>query len=135
PEWELFFKCMRGDVSDCIRPAFPRVSTRKLREAYADRGGVKWNNLINSTWGPPGETPNQVRDLYELNLSLIDLRRQPEEIKFDMDRVIGLETTREPKHLVESYFDEFCKNHRMVRLADKRASIVPMLASPYLKGD
>ncbi len=37
PEWLLFEKCMRGDSSDNVFSAFPKVRTTKLKDAFQDR--------------------------------------------------------------------------------------------------
>lgn len=130
PSWELFLKCMRGDPRDNIRPAYPKVSEVRLRAAFADRGGLEWNNLINSTWGKPG-TEQSVRELYDLNVKLIDLSAQPADIISMMDKTIETEIDREPKQMVDSYFEAFCRRHKVGKLLDHRQAIVRTLSSPY----
>jgi hypothetical protein len=121
---------MRGDVSDNIKSAYPRVPEAKLREAYADRGGAKWNNLINATWGKLGET-NSVRDVYEMNLKLIDLSAQPEPIVTAMDAKIDEMISKPISQMVELNFERFCSEYGVSALFDAKADLVPLLSSPY----
>ena len=44
----LFEKCMRGDPTDNVFSAFPKVRKTKLLEAFQDRNaqGFIWNNVM-----------------------------------------------------------------------------------------
>lgn len=129
PQWELFYKCIRGDISDKIPSAYPRVQTKKLREAYEDKGGLKWNNLINSYWGEDNE--KSVRELYERNKMLIDLSAQPSEIVELIDEVIDLALEKEVKKLVAVYFAKFCSKYRLPKLQQQAQIISRMLSATY----
>lgn len=74
PKYALFEKCIRGDLGDNIFSAYPRVRSTKLKAAY--NNPIDMANLLNE----------QVRGMkvdvtYQLNRNLIDLSRQPKEIK------------------------------------------------------
>lgn len=131
PAWELFEKCIRGDSSDNISSAYPRVRTTKMRKAY--EGGVEeYNNFINSTWGE-GEHEKSVRDLYERNRMLIDLTCQPDNIIQLMDETIEVAISRKPARLIGAYFSKFCGKYGLHKISPRATSFVSMLASEYPK--
>ena len=88
-EYAMFLKCIRGDKSDNIFPAYPgaRIKGSKnktgILEAFEDRGdnGYNWNNFMQQTWETVDGDVVKVKDRYEINRNLIDLRRQPDHIK------------------------------------------------------
>jgi 5'-3' exonuclease len=75
PKFDLFLKCIRGDTSDNIRSALPRIREAVLRDAFEEQG-VKLLNLM-ETVRPDGV---KVLDAYKFNESLIDLTKQPDNI-------------------------------------------------------
>jgi len=81
-EFDLFLKCIRGDSSDAIRSAYPRIRTTKLKEAWEDE--YKKLNLFEHV-RPDGV---KVGDAYDLNKQLIDLTMQPDYIKEAIRNVI-----------------------------------------------
>ena len=89
PEWLLFEKCMRGDTSDNVFSAYPGVRTKGsskkvgLLEAFEDRNskGYSWNNLMLQRWTDHEGVEHRVKEDYERNKLLCDLRAQPTEIK------------------------------------------------------
>jgi 5'-3' exonuclease len=82
PPTELFIleKIFRGDPSDNILPAFPRLRRSKIVEAYQDSTGIVLNNILGTTFMNHNKQPVSVRDQYLLNRKLIDFRNIPEEI-------------------------------------------------------
>jgi len=83
PEWILFEKCMRGDPTDNVFSAFPKVRKNKLEEAFTDRNkkGFAWNNMMLQRWVDHNGIEHKVLDCYERNRRLIDLSHQPDDIK------------------------------------------------------
>jgi len=83
PEWLLFEKCMRGDPTDNVFSAYPKVRKNKLQEAFDDRSkkGFAWNNLMLQRWVDHNGVEHRVLDDYERNRKLIDLGHQPDNIK------------------------------------------------------
>ena len=83
PEWILFEKCMRGDSTDNVFSAFPKIRKNKLEEAFKDRAnkGFVWNNLMLQRWIDHEGNEHRVVDDYERNRRLIDLAYQPDNIK------------------------------------------------------
>jgi len=89
PEWLLFEKCMRGDTSDNVFSAYPGVRTKGtknkigLTEAFEDKHakGYNWNNLMLQRWVDHLGNEHRVLDDYNRNVTLCDLKAQPDEIK------------------------------------------------------
>lgn len=129
PEWELFEKCIRGRKNN-LRTAYPRVRTNKMRAAFDDRGGPVWNDFINAIWGEE-DNRQSVRERYEFNRRLLDLRCQPREVVLAMDETISEAIDRERKQMVGAWFAKFCGRFNLVKLAEQSASITHLLAASY----
>lgn len=129
PEWELFLKCIRGRKNN-LRTAYPRVRETKIRAAFEDRGGPKWNDFINAIWGED-DARQSVRSRYDFNRKLLDLRLQPPEIVEVMDRTINEAIDKDPKTMVGAWFAKFCGRYRLVKLVDQAVPITKLLAAPY----
>lgn len=150
PEWwmkALFIKIIRGDVSDSIFSAYPRVQyTSKskvgISEAWADRHakGYIWNNFMLSDWekaigvdaeGNPIKKTVSVRDEYAINESLIDLTKQPDRIKDLMDTVIVQAVQKEAVGNVGIHFLKFCAKYELKNLSRESNDHAAYLNSPY----
>lgn len=81
-EYDLFFKCIRGDMNDNIMSAYPRVWEKKLKEAWED--DYKMLNLMETI----RKDGVKVGDAYSLNKNLIDLTAQPPNIRADIVKAI-----------------------------------------------
>ena len=120
-EWELFFKIARGDTSDNIPSIKPGEYEKKLRLVYEDGGGELWNNFINQIYYNKKIEKNiKVRELYDRNKKLIDLKDQPEHIKEKMDKLIEMALLKERKPL-KKIFEENTL-HYLKKKAQQRAS-------------
>lgn len=139
PEWMLFEKCMRGDVSDNIFSAYPGVRTRGsknkvgLEEAFADRAnrGFMWNNLMLQRWTDHEGVEHLVKDDYERNRSIIDLHAQPDEIKQLLDETIATAVQRQSKSAVGLHFMKFCGKHNMQKAVENATQHTEWLNSSY----
>jgi hypothetical protein len=83
PKWLLFEKCIRGDSSDNVFSAYPKVRKNKLEDAFKDKDnkGFAWNNLMLQRWVDHNGEEHRVLEDYERNRRLIDLSEQPIDIK------------------------------------------------------
>ena len=97
PSLILFEKIIRGDDSDNVMSAYPGVRKKRIHEAFENREqqGYAWNNLMLSTWVDHNEQDVRVKDAYERNKVLIDLRAQPTELVELFDKAIK-DTTNKP---------------------------------------
>lgn len=135
PEWEIFKLCIRGKKNNML-PSWPGVHETKMWDAFNDRGGVKWNNFINSSWKAPDADGKptvtvEVRPRYDMNLLLTDLRRQPEDIIEKIDDTINKALDKERKRMVGAYFTKFCAKYRLPKLAQNPYALVALLSAPY----
>ena len=133
PEWFLFEKCMRGDDGDNVMSAFPGVRTKKLQDAYKDRHarGFTWNNVMLSKWTDHEGVDHRVKDDYERNRFLIDLRQQPVDLieKFDQSIIDSVRT--EHNKQVGISLMRFCNLHGLVRIEKAASEFSPCLSSTY----
>ena len=126
PQWLLFEKCMRGDVSDNVFSAFPGVRTKGtknrvgLQEAFQDRHnkGFNWNNLMLQHWTDHEGREHKVKDDYERNRILIDLTAQPQEIKNTVDQAIRMQVAQRDIGQVGVRFLKFCGRFELNRASE-----------------
>jgi 5'-3' exonuclease len=140
PEWLLFEKCMRGDTSDNIFSAFPGVREKGsknkvgLREAFADRNskGWAWNNLMLQRWTDHEGQEQRVKECYERNKLLCDLRAQPTEIRDLMFDVIN-ETINQNKNIpqVGIRLLKFCAEYDLQKISEQVQSYAEPLNARY----
>ena len=120
PQWILFEKCMRGDPTDNVFSAYPKIRKNKLEEAFNDRNkkGFAWNNLMLQRWLDHNGVEHRVLDDYERNRRLIDLTYQPDNIKTTI-----LETIRQgskPKNITQVGIRmlKFCNLYDLKKISD-----------------
>jgi hypothetical protein len=142
PEWLLFEKCVRGDTSDNIFAAYPgaRIKGTKnkvgIQEAFEDRdtGGFNYNNFMLQRWVDHDEQEHRVRDDYERNQILIDLTRQPDDV-----REACMEAVHEAVHKpqipqVGIRFMKFCTRWDLRRLSESPTEFGKILNAGIAKG-
>jgi phenolic acid decarboxylase len=141
PEWwryAMFLKCIRGDSGDGIFSAYPKVRENKIKAAWNDRKdqGYDWNNLMLQSFtlgkGEDAVT-KEVRKEYDFNLSLIDLTKQPEDIKDLMDQAIIEAVTKPKVSSVGIHFMRFCDQNGLINIGKEAADHAVYLNAPYVK--
>lgn len=156
PEYFLFKKIIRGDSSDNIFSAYPKIREKGSKnkvgiiQAFEDRKvqGYDWTNFMSQTWIKPELNPDFdpyeddddqryinktmiVKEQYELNKMLIDLTAQPQNIKDSMDLVIATELQREPRTKVGFHFAKFCNKYDLVRISEQLDTFAHILNAKY----
>lgn len=143
PEYSLFLKIIRGDSSDNIMSAYPGVrekgSAKKpgIKEAFEDRNsrGYMWNNFMQQEWKKPISIIDdkieyetvKVKDQYETNKMLIDLRKQPQEILDLMDETIEQSLFKEKVSNVGLYFLKFANQMELSTISKSPTDYAIML--------
>ena len=125
PEWVLFEKCVRGDSSDNVFSAYPgaRLKGTKnktgIKEAYEDRhtGGYNYNNFMLQRWVDHEEEEHRVKDDFERNMTLIDLTKQPDDVKAECKARIEEAKEQETRQQVGIYFMKFCAKWNLERMS------------------
>lgn len=138
-ELSLFIKCIRGDKSDNVFPAYPGVRFRGTRnkvgimDAYEDRdnGGYNWNNFMLQSWVDENGEKRLVRQDYERNRELIDLRAQPVEYRERFVRSIVSEVEKPRVAAVGVHFLKFCNQWELNNLSKYPDEIAQILNAPY----
>jgi hypothetical protein len=136
PKWLLFEKCIRGDSSDNVFSAYPKVRVNKLQEAFKDREsqGFAWNNLMLQRWVDHHGAEHRVKDDYERNRQLIDLAAQPSDIK---DKIIETIKTNIDKEKnvgqVGIRLLKFCQLYDLKKISDQAQQYAEPLNARYHK--
>jgi 5'-3' exonuclease len=139
PEWLLFEKCMRGDISDNVFSAYPGVRKKGtknkvgLLEAFADRNskGFNWNNMMLQRWTDHNGEEHRVLDDYERNRTLVDLTAQPEELKEYIDTTMRGQMETKTNKMVGAKFLKFCGKYELKRIADDATKYAEWLQRGY----
>lgn len=130
PLFFMFEKCIRGDVGDNVRSAFPNVRVTRLQKAFTD--DYERTQLMNATWTKFNpkldiEETFRVGDLFEENKILMCLESQPTEI-----RKIIAETI---EHGVANHgnfnlfqFNRFLGKHELMSIAQNPDQFVKMFS-------
>ena len=129
PDWILFEKCMRGDSSDNVFSAYPKVRKNKLEEAFKDRSnkGFAWNNMMLQRWVDHNGEEHRVLDDYERNRQLIDLKAQPVDIKSAIQETIDTNAVAKNVDQVGIRILKFCQLYDMKRMIDS----IQQYAEPF----
>ena len=140
PEWLLFEKCMRGDTSDNVFSAYPGVrkeGTKKkvgLKEAFADRNtkGFNWNNMMLQRWTDHEGVEHRVLDDYNRNCTLIDLTKQPDEIRTIITDTIDAAIAADKNiSQVGIRLIKFCNLYDLKKIADQAQAYAEPLNARY----
>lgn len=139
PDYLLFKKIIRGDAGDNVFTAYPRAPEKGsknrigIREAYEDRDrqGFNWNNFMLQRWIDHEGVEQRVRECYERNKTLIDLKAQPQEIKDAVDQRIreSVRVTTTPQ--VGVHFMKFCGKYELEKISQNAEAYAKWLNAPY----
>jgi 5'-3' exonuclease len=142
PDYLLFKKIIRGDAGDNVFSAYPGVREKGTKnsvgimEAFQDKTamGFNWNNFMLQRWVDHDGVEHRVKDKYELNKTLIDLRAQPQDIKDKVDASIkeGVRVNTTPQ--VGIHFMKFCGKYELTKISEQATAYSAWLNNPY-KGE
>jgi len=133
PEWLLFQKCMRGDPTDNVFSAYPKVRVNKLQEAYNDRKdkGFAWNNMMLQRWVDHNGEEHRVLEDYERNRVLIDLAAQPKEIRTIINETIDAQAVPKSIDQVGIRLLKFCNLYDLKKITDNITQYADPFQSRY----
>ena len=131
PEYYLFQKCIRGDSTDNIQSAYPRVRATRIKEVYEDAlsgDGYKFVTFMKETWTDHEQRTWTVEEMFKHNQILIDLEKQPTHIRELMEKTINEEKLTSKQF---SYFHllKFIGKYKLDRIKDNIENFIPMLSS------
>ena len=129
PEWLLFEKCMRGDPTDNVFSAYPKVRKNKLEEAFNDRAskGFAWNNMMLQRWMDHNGVEHRVLEDYERNRKLIDLAAQPQDIRDVITETISTNAVPKAIDQVGIRLLKFCNLYDLKKITDS----IQQYAEPF----
>jgi len=139
PEYLLFKKIIRGDAGDNVFTAYPGVREKGsknkvgIMEAFEDRDkqGFNWNTFMLTRWVDHNEVEHKVRDCYERNKMLIDLKAQPQDIKDIVDQRIKESVRVSTTSQVGIHFMKFCGKYELKKVSDQADAYAKWLNAPY----
>jgi hypothetical protein len=121
----MFMKAIRGDAGDNVQSALPRVHKTKILEAYNDE--YKQCNLMDMTWVNQESQTLRVGDLFKENMLLMDLTKQPDDIRqlmFDTIRH-SMQSRGKYSHF---HFLRFLGTYRLKNISKKLDQFIPLLS-------
>lgn len=115
-DYYMFEKCIRGDQSDNVASAFPKVRSTRLKKAFNDP--YEYTNLMNETWITPYGNEIKVGDLFNENILLMDLFKQPDHIKQLINESIdyGIKTQGKYDHF---QMIKYCNRNGLIKLREQ----------------
>ena len=134
PKWLLFEKCIRGDSSDNVFSAYPKVRKNKLEDAFKDKDnrGFAWNNLMLQRWVDHNGDEHRVLEDYERNRRLIDLSKQPADIKEKIFATIKDNIEKEKNvSQVGIRLLKFCQLYDLKKISDQAQQYAEPLNARY----
>ncbi len=130
PEYFMFEKAIRGDTGDNVRSAFPRVRATRLEKAFKDE--YEMTLLMNETWSMKDPVSGEertflVRDLFEENQLLMNLEKQPDDIKQIINETIEHGFATHGKFSLFA-FTKFLGQHGLKQIGDNSQKFVNLLS-------
>ena len=128
PDYFIFEKCFRGDGGDNVMPAYPRVRATRLKKAFTDE--YELIQILNETWSIKDpeteiETIYNVGELFVENEILMDLEKQPEEIRELIDLTVK-ECMAETGKFSLFHFTKFLGKYDLKSIAEQASSFAQM---------
>jgi 5'-3' exonuclease len=131
PEYYLFHKCIRGDITDNVQSAYPRVRSTKIKEVYENAmegDGYKYINFMKEKWIDQNKRVFTVAEMFTHNQALIDLEKQPKDIRQIMENTL-LEELELKKQFSYFHILKFIGKYKLDKIRDNIDMFVPMLSS------
>jgi len=125
PEYYLFTKCLRGDPTDNVQSAFPRVNSKRILKAYTDP--FERVQLMKETWKDPYGTEYVVEQLYKENQLLIDLTKQPTDIRIKILETVEREMNRKREFSL-FFIMKFIGKYELNKIKDNIDQYLPLLS-------
>jgi hypothetical protein len=121
----LFEKCIRGDLGDNVQSALPRCRVTRIRKAYEDT--YEKSNLMMETWTDAHGNEFRVKDLFNENRLLMDLRAQPEDIQRQIVKIV-VDGINNPGSYSYFHFIKFCGKYELKKIVEQAETLVPLLS-------
>jgi 5'-3' exonuclease len=123
-DYYMFAKCIRGDHSDNVQSAYPRVRRTRIEKAWRD--DFEKVNFINETWHNEDKKEFVVKDLMQEGNKLMNLREQPNSVRVKMFQTI-LDQMDNPGEFNYFLFLRFLGKYDMKLIAKDLEKFIPLL--------
>lgn len=120
-----FVKCIRGDTTDNIQSAYPRVAIKRLRKAYTDP--FERIQLMKETWTNEAKTEFRVEHTFAENELLINLTKQPADIRELIESTVA-EAVAKKKKFSMFHILKFVGKYKLIKIKDSIDQYVPLLS-------
>jgi hypothetical protein len=136
-EYFMFEKAFRGDSGDNVMPAYPRVRSVRLLKAYTNE--YERTNIMNETWkfNEPStgeERTFRVGDLYEENQLLMNLERQPEWVRMEIEGTLNHEAVNHGQFSL-FHFQKFCGKFGLKKISEDVTNFIPLFSNSGLNSE
>lgn len=120
-------------------PGIREKSTKKtvgILDAFADRKerGYNWQTFMNSTWEDPLGNKHIVKESYEFNKKIIDLREIPDDLRSNIDNHIMNSVKTQQIDLVGIRLMQYLTKWNLVKLLEIAPTFTGYFSRPYPKG-
>lgn len=137
-DYWIFLKCIRGDGGDNVPSAYPKVRETKIKKAYEDT--YERINFMNTQWvekpvsivdGVVVESApvtHRVGDLFEQNEILLDLFKQPPEIR----KLIEESVTEQVANIgtySHFHFLRFAEEYKLQRIREDSTRFIELFSN------
>lgn len=137
-DYWMFKKCVRGDAGDSVPSAYPRVREVKIKKAYEDQYSKlnfmneEWNRIIlekdeNGVMVEVSIT-HKVGDLFEENCILMDLSKQPKELRIELEDNIKKQVN-ETGTYSHFHFLRFLGEYNLQKVSEESMKFVELFAN------
>lgn len=126
PKYYVFMKCLRGDPTDNIQSAFPRVQSKRIRKAYEDP--FERVQLMKETWTNQEGVEFVVEQLFAENELLIHLEKQPQDIRDLIEAVVTVSLAKN-RQFSMFHLLKFIGKYKLNRIKESLDQYIPMLSS------
>lgn len=124
-EYFMFFKNLRGDPGDGIHSAYPRIRKTRIEKAFNDP--LERVNMMHEKWTNHEGKEFMVKNIFKENELLMDLSKQPEEIRDLIKSTIEKEM-KDPGTYSYFHFMNFCGKFKLKKVAASAENFTPMLS-------
>jgi len=125
PLFYLFQKCMRGDTTDNIASAYPRLRTARIEKAYVDP--FERVQLMKETWTDEKGREILVEDMFKENQLLIDLEKQPKDVRLAILTTVD-EAMDQKRKFSMFHLMKFCHRYELKKIIEGIDQFIPMLS-------
>lgn len=121
----VFQKCIRGDATDNVQSAFPRVRMDRIKKAWKDP--FERVQLMKQTWTNENKVEFRVEDLFAENQKLIDLSKQPPDIRKLIFETVD-EALDKERQFSMFFILKFIGKYKLMKIKESIDQYVPMMS-------